>query len=71
VRLPFNFAALLDGHIRISPGGETKKIRVLDSDPKTSLAKWPNAQLATFYTILQANFFSGADTIFSANRKMY
>jgi hypothetical protein len=58
VRLPFNFAALLDGHIRISPGTETRKIRVLDSEPNQSLAKWPNARLATLYTILQANFFS-------------
>ena len=69
--MPVNFAALLEGHIRISPGTETEKIKVLDSDPKTSLAKWPNAQLATFYTILQANFFSRVDSIFSARRKMY
>jgi hypothetical protein len=61
----------LEGNIRISPGTETKKIKVLDSDPKTSLAKWPNAQLATFYTILQGNFFSKTGTNFSANRKMY
>jgi hypothetical protein len=53
----FYFAALLDGHIRISPGTETRKIRVLDSDPKTSLAKSPNAQLVAFYTIWQAVFF--------------
>ena len=65
------FAALLEGQIHISFGRETKKIKVLDSEPNQSLAKWPNAQLATFYTILQANFFSGVDTIFSANRKMY
>jgi hypothetical protein len=57
VCLAFYFAALLDGHIRISPGTETKKIRVLDSDPKTSLAKSPNAQLVALYTIWQAVFF--------------
>jgi len=60
-RLPFNFAALLDGHIRISPGGETKKIKVLDSDPKTSLAKSPNARLVALYTIWQADFSSGQE----------
>jgi len=32
---------------------------VLDSDPKTSLAKSPNAQLVALYTIWQADFFSG------------
>jgi hypothetical protein len=60
----------LEGQIHISFGRETKKIKVLDSEPNQSLAKWPNAHLATFYTILQENFFSGTDALFSANRKM-
>jgi hypothetical protein len=32
---------------------------VLDSDPKTSLAKSPNAQLVALYTTRQADFSSG------------
>ena len=37
------YAALNDCQIRISSGGETKKIKVLDSEPNQSLAKSPNA----------------------------
>jgi hypothetical protein len=44
---------------------------VLDSDPKTSLAKSPNAQLVALYTILQADFFQLAGGIFIAWREMY
>jgi hypothetical protein len=44
---------------------------VLDSDPKTSLAKSPNAQLVKLYTILQADFFQLAGGIFIAWREMY
>ena len=50
------YAAPNDYQIRISLGGETKKIKVLVSDPKTSLAKSPNPHCETLYTIWQANF---------------
>jgi hypothetical protein len=37
------YAAPNDCQIRISSGGETKKIKVLDSEPNQTLAKSPNA----------------------------
>ena len=40
---PQKYAALNDHQIRISSGSETKKIKVLDSEPNQSLAKSPNA----------------------------
>jgi hypothetical protein len=40
---PQKYAALNDCQIRISSGGETKNIKVLDSEPNQSLAKSPNA----------------------------
>jgi hypothetical protein len=39
VWLSLKYAALNDCQIRISSGGETKKIKVLDSEPNQSLAK--------------------------------
>ena len=45
------YAAPNDYQIRISLGGETEKIKVLDSEPNPSLAKWPNAQCVTFYGV--------------------
>jgi len=44
VRSPLKYAAPNDCQIRISFGGETKKIKVLDSEANPSLAKSPNAQ---------------------------
>jgi hypothetical protein len=46
---PLEYAAPNDCQIRISSGGETKKIKVLDSEPNQSLAKSPNAQYAGIY----------------------
>jgi hypothetical protein len=50
---PLKYAAPNDCQIRISSGGETKKIKVLDSEPNPSLAKSPNAHYTAIYTILQ------------------
>jgi hypothetical protein len=44
---------------------------VLDSDPKTSLAKSPNAQLVALYTILQADFFGRQAAVSGPWREMY
>lgn len=52
------YAALNDCQIRISSGGETKKIRVLVSDVKTSLAKSPNAHYMAIYGKNDTNFFN-------------
>jgi hypothetical protein len=46
---PLKYAALNDCQIRISSGGETKKIKVLDSEPNPSLAKSPNAHYTAVY----------------------
>jgi hypothetical protein len=53
---PLKYAALNDCQIRISSGGETKKIKVLGSEPNQSLAKSPNAQQTAIYTILELFF---------------
>jgi hypothetical protein len=49
---PLKYAALNDCRIRISSGGETKKIKVLDSEPNPSLAKSPKAHYTAIYTII-------------------
>jgi hypothetical protein len=49
---PLEYAAPNDCQIRISSGGETEKIKVLDSEPNPSLAKSPNAH----YTAIYATF---------------
>ena len=46
---PLKYAAPNDCQIRISSGGETKKIKVLGSEPNPSLAKSPNAQYTAVY----------------------
>jgi hypothetical protein len=48
---PLEYAALNDCEIYISSGSETKKIKVLDSEPNPSLAKSPNAQQTALYAI--------------------
>ena len=53
---PLEYAALNGCQIRISSGGETKKIKVLDSEPNPSLAKSPNAHCTPIYTILKIFF---------------
>jgi hypothetical protein len=50
------YAAPNDCQIRISSGGETKKIKVLDSEPNQSLAKSPNAQYAGIYATSLEHF---------------
>ena len=57
---PLKYAALNDCQIRISSGGETKKIKVLDSEPNPSLAKSPNAQSTAIYATFP-NHLSIAD----------
>jgi hypothetical protein len=53
---PLEYAAPNDCQIRISSGGETKKIKVLDSEPNQSLAKSPNAQYAGIYATSLEHF---------------
>jgi hypothetical protein len=53
---PLEYAAPNDCQIRISSGGETKKIKVLDSEPNQSLAKSPNAQYAGIYATFLRHF---------------
>jgi hypothetical protein len=49
VWLSLKYAALNDCQIRISSGGETKKLKVLDGEPNQSLAKSPNAHYTALY----------------------
>ena len=56
VWVPPEYAAPNDCQIRISSGGETKKIKVLDSEPNQSLAKSPNAHWTALYAIFLNHF---------------
>ena len=52
------YAAPNEDQIHISFGRETKKIKVLDSEPNQSLAKSPNAHYTAIYGKNDTNFFN-------------
>jgi hypothetical protein len=54
----YKYAAPNGDQIHISFGRETKKIKVLDSEPNQSLAKSPNAHYMAIYGKNDTNFFN-------------